>query len=356
MKKILSVICLLAAGAVMLTATGCGSNEDDTSSTETTAELSVTLGDYKGMEVEYEKQTVADEDVDDAIVSAINQNAEQVEITDRAVKDGDTVNIDYVGKVDGVEFDGGSGEAYDLTIGSGSFIDDFEEQLIGANIGDTLDVQVTFPDPYQNNPDMSGAEAVFTVKINSIKAYPEVELTDTLINEHTEGAYTTLDDYRAYMKESLETSAESTNTTAKQNAISTKLMEICTVENPTESRVKTYMDNYYSQYEAMASQYGMEFSALLEAYSMTEDTFESQVRTSSEYTVSLLIIFEEIAKEQKIEVTDDEYSSYLEEQATAQSTDASTLENYYGDLIKDTLIQEKVMEYLMGVTTFTEAN
>ena len=128
----------------------------------------VTVGGYKGIEVDKvsDKQEVDDEDIDNYIGSVQQQNL--TEVTDRPVQEGDIANIDFVGKMDGQEFDGGSGQGYDLTIGSGQFIDGFEDSIIGHNTGDTFDWNGSFPDPYSANPDFSGKPVTFTITVNSI--------------------------------------------------------------------------------------------------------------------------------------------------------------------------------------------
>ena len=161
----------------------------------------IIVGQYKGVEIEkVEVEAVTDEDIEDALNELVDEYTTTEDVTDRTdVQDGDIANIDYVGKIDGVEFEGGADEGFDLEIGSGTFIDGFEEGLIGAKVGDTVDVKVTFPDPYENNTDLSGKEAVFTVTVNSIQAEVVPELTDAFVAENTD--YTTIEEYRVIVME-----------------------------------------------------------------------------------------------------------------------------------------------------------
>lgn len=355
-KGILSLISVITMASVMLTATGCGLIGNDTTSTNTDdVEPTIKLGSYVGMNVETKVATVSDEDVDKSIIDSINAKSELVEVTDRtAVIDGDTVNIDFVGKIDGKEFSGGSAEGQDLIIGSGRFIDDFEEQLIGSNVGDTVEVNVTFPKDYKAT-DMAGKDAVFTVVINSIKVYPAVELSDEVINEFTEGKYTSLEEYRAYTRSNLESTAETTNTSNRESAIIEALMSVCSVENPTGSRVQQYIDNDYQMYQYYADMYSMAFSDFIQTYVGTDESgLAVNIRASAEQKVSYLLVMEKIASEQGIEIDESEYNAMLESNATANSTDVSTYEKSYGSFMKDGLVYKAVMEYLVSVSNITE--
>ena len=159
------------------------------------ADLKLTLSE--------EANTVAAEDVDSYINDNILASFEEtVEVTDRAAATGDTVNIDYAGSIDGVAFDGGTAQGYDLTLGSGRFIDGFEDQIVGHTPGETFDVVVTFPDPYENNPDLAGKEAVFTTTLNSIQETQLPELTDAWVQENLnqELGLTSVDTLKSYVE------------------------------------------------------------------------------------------------------------------------------------------------------------
>ena len=167
MKK--QTVFMAAVLAAVALATGCGAKKSEVK-TDYVDDLSkyVTLGEYKGLEYEETSTEVTDEDVQAELDYLLESKADVEKIMDGTVADGDTVNIDFTGMRDGVAFDGGSGTGYDLTIGSNSFIDNFEEQLIGMKPGDTKEINVTFPDPYPNNPDLAGVPVVFEVTVNYI--------------------------------------------------------------------------------------------------------------------------------------------------------------------------------------------
>ena len=160
----------------------------------------VTLGDYKNIEYSYEVAAVSDSDIQSSVDSFLSENATYDEDKESEAKTGDTVNIDFTGKIDGVEFDGGSGTNYDLVLGSGSFIDDFEDQIVGHKAGDTFDVAVTFPDDYGND-DLNGKDAVFTTTLNYIKLTHTPELTDELVAENTD--FSNVADYKQDLKNNL---------------------------------------------------------------------------------------------------------------------------------------------------------
>ena len=194
MRKFLKVG-LCGAAALMMFATGCSGQKSakDASQAESTAEGetpaeteeyvaegSITLGEYKGIPVTVTEPTVTDEEVDAQIQQLLNSSAEYLEV-DREAQLGDQVNIDYKGMKDGVAFDGGTAEGYDLVLGSNSFIDGFESGLVGAKKGEEVTLNLTFPDPYQNNPDLAGQAVVFEVKVNNVKEKTVPELTDDFV-------------------------------------------------------------------------------------------------------------------------------------------------------------------------------
>ena len=198
MKK--QTVFMAAVLAAVALATGCGAKKSEVK-TDYVDDLSkyVTLGEYKGLEYEETSTEVTDEDVQAELDYLLESKADVEKIMDGTVADGDTVNIDFTGMRDGVAFDGGSGTGYDLTIGSNSFIDNFEEQLIGMKPGDTKEINVTFPDPYPNNPDLAGVPVVFEVTVNYICGENIIpEMSDQFIADNTD--YQTVDEYKEYVR------------------------------------------------------------------------------------------------------------------------------------------------------------
>ncbi len=309
MKKILfTLVSALLCAAMLLGASACMKNDDktDDDNKSDAAETDyVTLGDYLGIEyTPTSPAEVTDSDVEASVKSSLSSYATEEKITDRAVKSGDIANIDYVGKVDGVEFSGGSYQGYDLEIGSGSFIPGFEDGLIGANIGQTLDVKATFPDPYPNDPDLAGKEAVFTVTVNSIteKKYPE--LTDDFVKEYF--GYDNAQEYRDALKKNLTETAQENSSTTDKNAILKIAVDNATVNSYPQDKLDDIYNKYQELYEQQATSYGYDsLEAYLKAYGVSVDEFEKQIK---EYAQSMLksdLVFEAIAKKEGLEVTDE---------------------------------------------------
>ena len=186
MKKIRCIcLCAVLAAAVV---SGCSKQESADKKT-----IPVELGEYKGVTYTPASTEVTDEDVD-AQIQAMLDRYPTMNSVDRAAQQGDTVNIDYVGKLDGVAFDGGSATGTDLELGSGMFIDGFEDGLVGASKGDKLNLDLTFPDPYTNNPDLAGKAVVFEVTVNDVKESIPAELNEEFVTSYTD--YTTVDEFK----------------------------------------------------------------------------------------------------------------------------------------------------------------
>lgn len=285
----------------------------------------VKLGQYKGVEVEkVEVPEITEEDVEAELVSFQQQNANVEEITDRAAMLEDTVTISYVGKKDGVEFEGGSAEDYPLVLGSNVFIEGFEEGIVGHKIGETFDLNLTFPEEYHSE-DLAGQPVVFTVTIKGIQKETLPELTDEFIAEHAEESKT-LEEFKEEVKKNLKESADaSAKTTLKENAWA-KVMENAQVKKYPEEELKTLTEQLQAQYEQMAVYYGMEFTEFLESYmGMDEATFATQLETAAKEQLKQNLVTELIADKEKIKLSDKELKEKYEEYAQSygfESVDA----------------------------------
>lgn len=217
----------------------------------------IEISQYKGLEVEkLEPVEVLDEHVDSSIQSTLEAKSTEKEITDRPVKNGDIATINYVGKKDGVEFEGGTAENYPLTIGSGQFIDGFEDGIIGHSVGETFDLELTFPEEYPSK-DLAGQKVVFTVTINKISQKIVPELTDELVKEISDKSKN-VKEYKKEVKADLEKSnAESSKSRLEQNVWGA-LVEKCKVKKYPEDKKKEVMDSFTSQYSSVAEMYGMD--------------------------------------------------------------------------------------------------
>lgn len=308
MKKKL-VIMLTGVFAASMLLAGC-----EASKGLETDDLKITQ--YKGVEVdEVEKpDEVTDEDVDASIQATLQTNATTTEVTDRLVQEGDTATIDFTGKIDGAEFEGGSSTDYPLVIGSGSFIEGFEDSIVGHNIGDTFDWNGKFPDDY-SNADYAGKDVTFTITVKGIGVEEVPELTDDFVQTVSEESKT-VDEYKEEVKKQLEDEAETTyNDTLRQEVWQT-VLDNTEVKNYPEDEVTEMSDSLKSQYESAAEYYGTPVEDFIETQmGMTMDEFEEQVDTAVRSSIKETMITDAIAKEEKISPSDDEYNKQFEEMA-----------------------------------------
>ena len=315
----------------------------------------VTLSEYKGMAVKLTKPTITEAEVESYITSILSNygGKEEYAIMDRAVKEGDTVNINYSGKLDGVAFEGGtddSEEGTNLGIGSNSFIDGFEEGLIGVMPGETVDLTLTFPDPYTNNPDLAGKETIFTVTVNGIA--PTVEdLTDEMaaaLNEET----ATVDAYKQYvmtmLTEEAQTEFDSYYDTNVEDALIQKLVEECTFTELPEEIVTKYKNTIANNMAQSASMYGMDLeSYVAAAYGVTYEEFENVMTTWAENSAKQAMAFQAIANKENLNIDDAKLAEELETYAANygyESTDE--LGDDVAEDYREYLMFMSVLDYL----------
>lgn len=273
----------------------------------------VKLGDYSKIELPRSTVEPSDDDVQAEIDSMLSSYSTTEQITDseRLVVDGDSVNIDYVGSIDGVAFDGGSAEGTDLTIGSGKFIDGFEEQLIGHAPGENFDIQVTFPEDYSNNEELAGKDAVFNITINYITETNEAELNDEFVSENLTD-YESAEDYRQSVYDAL-------LKTQRNSAILDYVINNAEVSEVPESVEETIYNQRINYYEQMASYYGMDAETLLSYYGLDLESFRELCNGyASNYLIVQAVMEQEgwtVDSDQAKEllgVDDDEYQSYVD--------------------------------------------
>lgn len=302
----------------------------------------ITIKQYKGLEVEkVEEQKVTDEDVENSIKTTMDTFAVTTDITDRAVQDGDIVKLDYAGKVDGVAFEGGTATGQSLTIGSGSFIPGFEDQVIGHNIGETFDINVTFPKTYSNSPELAGKDAVFTITIHGIQVRTIPELTvDMLEKIGTEAK--TIEDYKKEVKEDLKKSNKEAAKSELESKVWQALIEQCEIEKYPEDKYDEVVANIESQFGYMAQMYGMEVDDLVkEYYGITKDEMAKNL-IKQELAVEL------IAEEEDLTVSKKEYKEGVKKYAEQYGYEVDEFEEMAGkENIEATLVQEKVGKFLV---------
>lgn len=306
-----------------------------------------TLGDYVGVEIDMTPEEVTDEEVESQVSSKLAAAATTEEITDRTdVEEGDIANIDYTGYIDGEAFAGGTDTGYDLTIGSGTFIPGFEDGLIGATVGETVEVNVTFPEDYANT-DYAGKDATFEVTVNSISQEIVPELTDEWVANNSE--YTNVDEY----KESIRTQLEETNAQEVQDTKASRILGII-YENSElasypEDEIQSYVDYMTSYYEYYASMFGTDLEGLVySSYGMTTDEFTEYLNEAAKVNIGTEIICYRIAALEGMTLTDDEYQEGAQQYATDNGYE--TVEEfeaaYTKSQIYDRIIMDKVMDFV----------
>ena len=378
MKKFIAKAALPPAGAALWGAlmTGCGNADTDTAETtqesmaesETGTEAGtedygpeaylsginvadyVTLGEYKGIEVSVDAPVVTDEYLDSYIDYVLQSNMVTTEITDRPVEEGDIVNIDYEGKIDGVAFDGGTAQGYDLTIGSGTFIDGFEDGLIGAETGETVDVNVTFPENYQGE-EVAGKDAVFTVTVNSISVETLPELTDEFVQGLDVGV-NTVEEYRQYAYDLLMEEEQATHDSNAEIAVLEAVMAGSQIQDPPEDMTNRYYNRIIDNMTYYASLYGYD----LETFLSMQGTSEDAIRESAAQAGQEIIVMQAIADAEGLSVTDEELDAEIETNAGSLGYD--DVEEYRASLdvegYREYMMSEKVLNFLLENAVVTD--
>ena len=306
----------------------------------------VTLGEYKGVEVKKEHTLVTEDDVNAEIEKERNKQAAEVSVDDRAVAEGDTVNLDYSGSVDGVKFAGGTAEGQTLKIGSHTFIPGFEEQMVGMNIGEEKDLNVTFPTEY-HAPDLAGKEAVFHVKVNSITETQLPALDDDFAKDISE--FDTLDAYKADVRAKLEAQAAERDNNAFTNAVIEKVMANATVEIP-DAMVERQIDSMVRNFEARLAQQGLKLADFMKYTGQDEKSFRNQYRDQAEKSVRANLVLEAVENVEKFEAAEEEIDAEIEKFAKQIGQNVEDLKKNLteGDreYFKADVIRDKAVKFL----------
>ncbi|MBQ9156679.1 MAG: trigger factor [Eubacterium sp.] len=355
MRKIYAVGCMLMLSAALMA--GCGtSKQAEEKTTEIKAETEnitvdygkglnadgtlqdvnaadyITLCKYSGIKIDKKEVTATDDEIQAQVDALMSSYQTTKEITDRAVKDGDTVNIDYTGKVDDKEFDGGSAQGYDLTIGSKTFIDDFEDQLVGHNPGETVEVKVTFPEDY-NSKDLAGKDAVFTTTINYISEKEDAELTDDFVKKNLTATYgfTSVKDMKKQIKDNLENNK-------KNDYVWNYLMENSTYKDIPKEIVDTRVDVVIDGLKSEMSAQGYSLEDYMSSYGYKdEQALRDAYYDTCENTIKTYILADAIASKEKLSVTEADVKDYFNGQ------DYSA----YKEIYSDNYINRAVLNYLV---------
>ncbi len=302
-KRIVMLLTGIAASAMALT--GCSGSKG----LETDA---LTISVYKGVEIDEvaKPSEITDEDVENAIQSNLQMNATQEEVTDRPVEAGDIATIDFTGKIDGVEFEGGSATDYPLSIGSGLFIEGFEDSVIGHSIGDTYDWTGQFPDDYQN-ADYAGKDVVFTITVKGIMKESIPELTDEFVKSVSKESK----NVKEY-KEEVNKMLDEDNQRSYEDQISQTVWQVVLdnteIKKYPEDEVKEISENLINQYKSMAEFAEQDYETYIQSqmgYSVEE--FEKQVEEAAKASIKQIMVTEAIADKEKIKLSDDKYKEQL---------------------------------------------
>lgn len=355
-KKILKALSIVLCTFLLFSMAGCGNSEKKSSNPNFSVDLTeeglldgidpsdyVKVADYSSVVIPKSETEVSDEDVQSEIDSVLSDHTEKSQIKDRAVQDGDTVNIDYVGRIDGVEFENGStnGKGTDVTIGETQYIDDFLEQLIGHTPGETFDVNVTFPDDYGDEA-VNGKDAVFETTINYISEEKQPELTDEFVAETLQKDYdaTTVDEFRASVRTDLENSK-------KEKYMWTYILDNSEFSSLPEDLVQDQIDLRYEVTQAQMKNYGYSMDQVLSSQGFEDvDALKESFRSDCEKLVKEYLAFQVIFEDQKLEVKDDDVKEFFGKDDISQYVD------YYGKgYVNRLALNSKVLQYLVGKAT-----
>lgn len=288
-------------------------------SAEVALKPEVKLGKYKGVQIEKVDAEVTDEDVEAALKREQENNSRTVDVTDRAVKDGDMTTLDFEGFVDDVAFEGGKGEDYPLTIGSGAFIPGFEEQLIGAEIGKEVSVNVTFPEDYQA-AELAGKPAVFKCTVKAIKEKELPELNDEFASDVSE--FETLDAYKEDLKKNLKEAKEKEAKDEKESRVIEAIVKDSDMDIP-EAMIKTQQEQMIDEFAQRMSMQGLSMEQYCQFTGATYDKLFEQVRPQAEQRIKSRLVLEAIAAKENIEVTDADLEEELQAMADAYQMELS---------------------------------
>ena len=317
-----------------------------------TAELAVkpevTLGDYKGLDVPKTRVTVKKEEVEEELKRTQEQNAREITIEDRPVKDGDILTIDYPGSVDGEKFEGGTAQDQTLIIGSGAFIPGFEEQLIGKELNEETEINVTFPEEY-HAADLAGKEAVFEVKIKAIKEKELPELDDEFASEVSE--FETLDEYKADIKEKIRERKKEEAKTERENKLVDLAVENAQMDIP-DAMVEEQVQQMTEEFAQRLSYQGLSMEQYLQFSGMDAQKFADDMKPQAVKRIETRLVLEAIVKAENIEVSEEEYKAEVEKMAAMYQMETEQLEKLIQDAQKEQMMDDiavqKAVDFLVA--------
>ena len=301
----------------------------------------VTLGQYKGVEIPKKEITITDEEITADIDREREQNARDIDVDDRPVQDGDRIKLDFDGSVDGTEFDGRKASDFDLTVGSGSFIPGFEEQIVGKNIGEEFDVNVTFPEDYHAE-NLKGKDAVFKCRVNSISEHQVPELNDDFVQDVSE--FDTVDEYKADVEKKIRERKEKAQKSANEAAAVRAALKNAKMDIPdamVEEQAQRLVDEFAQQIQSQ----GMNMQQYMQLTGMNEQMLASQMKPQALERIQNSLLLEAVSKAENIEISDEKLDEEIGKMAEAYRMEKEKLYDLMGEeskeqMKKDLAIQE----------------
>lgn len=308
----------------------------------------VTLGEYKGIEVEKASAEVTDSDIEEELKKAQEKNGRVVSVEDRPVADGDQTVIDFKGYIDGAAFDGGEGTDYPLTIGSHSFIDTFEEQLIGKNIGEACEVNVTFPEEY-HAPELAGKPAKFEVTVKEIKVKELPELNDEFASEVSD--FETLAEYKEDIKAKLQDRKNREAATENENRVIEKVVENASMDIP-EAMIETQTRSMLEDYARRLQSQGLNINDYMKYTGMTVEKLKEQMEPQAVKRIKTRLVLEAIVAEEDIKIADETVDQQIEKMAASYQMEVDKLKEMMGEnereQLKDDLKVQEAVDLLVS--------
>jgi len=312
----------------------------------------VTLGQYKNLSAPKETFIVTDEDVANQIDGIRKRNGRIIDVEDRAAQNGDTVEIDFEGFLDGVPFEGGKAEGYSLELGSGTFVPGFEDQLVGMSIGEEKDIDITFPEDY--TADLAGKPVVFKVKLNGISVTELPELDDEFVQDVSE--FDTLDEYIADTRKDMERVMQEQVDAKYRTALINLACDNMTAEIPEcmfEAKVEELLRNYAQNFGM--SDPGISIDELKKMMGIDDAVLDTTIRPAAEYQVKQELLLEAVAKAEGIEITDEDLEEYIKGAAEKVGATADDIRNYFGEaFIRSEYEKEKATAVIIESATVSE--
>lgn len=316
----------------------------------------VTLGEYKGLEVDKVPTDITDEEVETELKKAQEQNAREVKVEDRAVKEGDVITLDYAGTIDGVPFDGGTATSQTLEIGSHSFVDTFEDQLVGMNIGDEKDVEVTFPEEY-HSAEVAGKPAIFHVKVLGITQKELPDIDDDFAQDTTE--FDSLDEYKEDIRKKLKLAKEEQAKNTMSNQLIDKVIEGAEMDIP-EAMIEAQVDQMTQEMQQRVSYQGITFDQYLQFTGQDPDAFRENMKPEAKKRIQGSLVLEQIAKEENITADDEDIKKEVERMAEMYQMGADQIEQFLPDeekeSMKNNLATQKAVDFLLDNASIVEAS